>query len=58
MANIPCIFSFGALSLGTVLPTLGHENYLSSIRVVSEERRDREDPLCGPAPARAAPARR
>jgi hypothetical protein len=33
MTKIPCIFSSGALSPGTVLPTLGHENYPSSIRV-------------------------
>jgi hypothetical protein len=33
MTNIPCIFSSGALSPGTVLLTLGHKNYPSSIRV-------------------------
>jgi hypothetical protein len=32
MTNIPSVFSSGALSEGTVLPTLGHENYPSSIR--------------------------
>jgi hypothetical protein len=32
MTNIPSVFSSGALSAGTVLPTLGHENYPSSIR--------------------------
>lgn len=33
MTKIPCIFSSGALSPGTVLPSVGHENYPSSIRV-------------------------
>jgi hypothetical protein len=39
MTRIPCIFSSGALSPGTVLPTLGHENYPSWVARVKPDRK-------------------